>query len=426
MAGKMAVRVVQYNVLSPALCYRGYFCDDGGAALGDEHIDAAARLRAVLAKLGAECARGAVVALEEVPLKWTGRLHAFFAERRYHFVCTAYGGESSDFFGAGLAWDTARYRATDGDAVSVVRVSETADGWPRADWEPYYWGPRTSPAKPGPRDHLRSAWESVAATQLLPEAVARRRMAGVRLSAQPHHAVALIAGALAWLAQAPALLAPAVAAAVAWALRPAPKTYCPWKEAKQRPNRAVMARLQQTDGDPRPFVVACYHMPCLFGAPAKVAVMNVHAALLAHEVARFARGAPYVIATDFNSKPDSSPYELLTAGTLPDTCPDVMPLAAPSPLAGNRLGRILVVPRLRSAYAAAGGEPARTNHCRTQWDKEPFSATLDYIFISPEWGVDDVIDVSHITPTHPMLPHLSAAVQEPSDHLMIGATLALQ
>jgi hypothetical protein len=67
-------------VLSSHLAEPTYFthCDP-------ENLDADTRLARVMEKLDAECARGAVIGLQEVSMSWSGRLHAYFAKRGYAF-----------------------------------------------------------------------------------------------------------------------------------------------------------------------------------------------------------------------------------------------------------------------------------------------------------------------------------------------------
>ena len=58
-------------------------------------------------------------------------------------------------------------------------------------------------------------------------------------------------------------------------------------------------------------------------------------------------------------------------------------------------------------------------HC---WGGTQFCETLDYIWLSPEWHVDDVVDL----PSRSELTVESFPSQdEPSDHMLIGATLSL-
>eukprot|EP00958_Prasinococcus_capsulatus_P011643 scaffold1158_cov351-Prasinococcus_capsulatus_cf.AAC.3 len=162
-------------------------------------------------------------------------------------------------------------------------------------------------------------------------------------------------------------------------------------------------------------VIATYHMPCMFYAPK---VMTVHAALAAKRVHDLANGSPYVLAGDFNIKPNEGPYCLLTTGQMPVDSPAYIPEEEyiesdswrpdPSPM--------------RSAYKAIhGSEPEFTNFAQTKGMEEPFVETLDYIFCSEQIVVEDV----------PMLvgkaeaqgPYPSAT--EPSDHVLLTATLKL-
>ena len=75
---------------------------------------------------------------------------------------------------------------------------------------------------------------------------------------------------------------------------------------------------------------------------------------------------------------------------------------------------------MRSAYKVKNGvEPAFTNYAQTKNDKEPFVGTLDYIFLSDQWIVDNVSELPSMDSVKGPLPTL----QEPSDHLLISAEL---
>ncbi len=76
---------------------------------------------------------------------------------------------------------------------------------------------------------------------------------------------------------------------------------------------------------------------------------------------------------------------------------------------------------LRSAYAVSSGqEPDFTNYAKIQ-DQETFIETLDYIFLSKEWGVASVAPLPHRSVVVGPLPNEG----EPSDHILLSATLTL-
>lgn len=92
------------------------------------------------------------------------------------------------------------------------------------------------------------------------------------------------------------------------------KLYTPpfdmWDNALYRHNQMINVRVKERASG-AVFVVGNYHMPCMFKHPS---VMNVHCALSAQHLQRFAKEDPYVYCGDFNIKPNSSQYELLTKG----------------------------------------------------------------------------------------------------------------
>eukprot|EP01032_Pedospumella_encystans_P035228 gene35228-39848_t len=85
-----------------------------------------------------------------------------------------------------------------------------------------------------------------------------------------------------------------------------------WDNVTYRTNQMLCLRLKDKDGG-KPFVMGTYHMPCMFKKPA---VMVTHCALSAQHIQKFAKNDPFVYVGDFNIKPDSSMYALLTEGTI--------------------------------------------------------------------------------------------------------------
>jgi len=116
-------RVVTYNVLSSSLSPPDYFnkCDP-------KDLDPRTRLPRVLEKLSGEVDKDAIICLQEVSMKWAGSMHAWFAQRGYHFVLHNYGPPFNGYMGVGIAFPTAAFEAVDTD---LVRLSDTKR-WPRA------------------------------------------------------------------------------------------------------------------------------------------------------------------------------------------------------------------------------------------------------------------------------------------------------
>lgn len=170
----------------------------------------------------------------------------------------------------------------------------------------------------------------------------------------------------------------------------------PWQLACSRFNQMVTMKLApKGSGGGGAFVVGTYHMPCMFRTPS---VMVIHCALSAQHINRYARGLPYVFCGDFNIKPDSPMYSMMTQGKMEDDNCEESPLRFTPP--GDPWRAVLQQP-LTSAYARASklqggisdehsdyrGEPDFTNHSRIK-DDEPFIDTLDYIFLGNSMAVD--------------------------------------
>jgi 2',5'-phosphodiesterase len=81
-----------------------------------------------------------------------------------------------------------------------------------------------------------------------------------------------------------------------------------------------------------------------------------------------------------------------------------------------------VQPPLQSAYKVFDGtEPNFTNYSKVR-DEPVFIDTLDYIFFSPEWRVENVQELPHSKEVAGPFPNET----EYSDHLMISAEMYLE
>jgi 2',5'-phosphodiesterase len=213
----------------------------------------------------------------------------------------------------------------------------------------------------------------------------------------------------------------------------------PWNIAEYRNNVLVTLKLQDKDTD-KSFVVSNYHMPCCYYVPR---VMTIHVDLAAAHVQRLAvsmnnnkngddkrssqpTSLPFILVGDWNIKPNSSSYRLLTTGQMDKGDPDW-----PSPKYGMTWEPS--AKPMKSAYQIKeGSEPNFTNYARIR-DDEPFIDTLDYIFLSSnssndkddgsDWKVHDVKSLPHRDEAGGPFPNLDYL--EPSDHLLIAADLEL-
>ena len=183
-----------------------------------------------------------------------------------------------------------------------------------------------------------------------------------------------------------------------------------WKMSENRFNILLTVKLEDLESG-KSFCLGNYHMPCAFYAPM---VMTIHSEMAAKHVETLADGMPYLLAGDFNIKPYTSSYQLLTTGKIDLGDPDY-----PTPKFG--MGWKPTISPLRSAYADADhGEPDFTNYARVRED-EPFIDTLDYIFCSDEWKVLGVKETPNRDQASGPFPNLD--VNEPSDHIMIAADM---
>lgn len=192
-------------------------------------------------------------------------------------------------------------------------------------------------------------------------------------------------------------------------VKPTRRGKLPQQHVADRHNRAIFLRLTHVDDEEHPFVVGVYHMPCVWW---DTHVMTMHAALVVQALQTYADSLPHALLGDFNIKPEDTAYALITTGRLdPENMAQVQqhlyPTWTPS------------VHPMRSAYAQVGEEPDYTNH--TFSGGRAFTGTLDYIFMSPHFTAKHVIETPALAMSTPICPNH----EEPSDHILIGATLDL-
>ncbi len=396
------MHVVSYNLLSPELSDPATFPENDPS-----ECDGARRLPRILARLRAQCARGAVIALQEVSVTWLGDLQCLFDAADYHYSSTLYGGWYSGYMGVGLAFPRKLFALS---AFEISRISDTKK-WPRED---------TSAAAAA-----SSAAASASSSSAVANAVGRvwNYSAGyLRSVADP---LFLLAGLIAGGAGSSSSTSGGGGggrrrgAGGAAQQSVADMTF---EQAKKRYNQAILVRLRRRS-DGREVCVCTYHNPCAIHCKP---IITLHAALVCQKAQAFAAGDPLVLLGDFNMTPaDSGGYRLLTTGTLDESHPEYPALPARDPW------RPTLVP-MRSAYAAAhpeGKEPATTNKAVRligKWGASPnaFSGTLDYVFVSDGIAVDSVLD---LPPADVLEEKASWPTDKiPSDHLLIGATLRLE
>jgi endonuclease/exonuclease/phosphatase family metal-dependent hydrolase len=149
-------------------------------------------------------------------------------------------------------------------------------------------------------------------------------------------------------------------------------------------------------------------------------MMNIHASLLLQHSQGWAKDDPLVLAGDFNFYPTNTTYQLVLEGEIPENDPQ-RPVPSPK-VKGNPSGRFRP---MRSAYKEAGGEPEFTS---LSWSTTTDSVNLeimDYIFISKEWGVRQVLRGEKSADFLARGVRAIPCANEPSDHMLVSATLQL-
>jgi len=330
--------------------------------MGD--LDPPTRLKRVFKKLLPMIQRNAIICLQECSMLWVGELHTFFQKRGYHLVASMYGSPFNGNMGVAIAFPVRVYEA---QQTSIQRVSEMKRWMPRKT--------ETGASSNGDPLHALLDLAGYFASPFFLEGRGITLNDGDEDEEQPGVDI--------------------------------------WDYSRGRQNTMVALKLKPRQSEHSSFVVATYHMPCAYWSPQ---VMVIHTALAAQCAHKFANGHPLILAGDWNFKPGSAPYQLLTTARLPGTHP-----AHPGYPDGESWCIESGLEAMKSAYAEKnpGGEPEFTNYAWVRDDTDPFIGTLDYIFVSQSTEIVSVGKLPAIRSCRDPLP----TGEEPSDHLMLSARL---
>jgi exonuclease III len=264
------VRVATYNVLSSHLSGKDHY-----STLNPEHLNPKNRLPVVLQKIDEEIEKSSIICLQEVSHDWAGTFHSHFANKGYHLVTGLYGKKFNGYMGVAIAFKTETFDVL---GVDVSRLADKREGgWPR------------KPREPERNVVSRFAIDSYG----FAKTTIKSFLGLLRLYNAPR-----------------------------WPPQDA------WQMSENRFNQLVTVQLQDK-ATQKSFAVGNYHMPCAFYKPQ---VMTIHTDLAARHVQKLVTSTeseseneeeqpgtatmPYVLAGDWNIKPDGSSYRLLTTGKM--------------------------------------------------------------------------------------------------------------
>ena len=177
-----------------------------------------------------------------------------------------------------------------------------------------------------------------------------------------------------------------------------------WQLAINKKNKYVKVTLSKEKG--KPFDVYTYHMPCAFTNPD---LMLIQACGLLSFINREAGKNPYILAGDFNTKPNDEVYNMILKGIV-------------RPVYSKKFSSLPVfnITPLKSAnYEINRREPNFTCSAWSKTENKLFRETIDYIFYSEGFKVESVEDIGH----RERGPFPCST--EGSDHIMISAVLKL-
>jgi len=442
-------RIVTYNILAPfddLEEYYGHCCPS--------NLDPQTRLTRIQHQLSKEMEGDAVICLQEVGEEFAPKLEAFFTEHSYKFIA----GIWKKYAGVAVAVPV-KYDIV---AKNIIRVADTAV-WPVRP-APCSEAPKPPPA-PSLQDRLKAkiSLKTREADWVCPNPTCKENCFGSRVRCR--------------LCDTPnPILTPEEVSRL-------PLVEDNYDEAKAKKNLMIWVHLLCTfTGDE--FCVSTYHMPCAFK---KGPIMTMHAAACARLALRLSAGVkvggiddskadipetnpetpadfpfvvlPCILAGDFNVRPGSPQYDLITSGNMPNkpitvnnfTEPEwhhwtgefgekwsdhspkstlydpdyVFDMQLPSPMFSAYRQFAGIDPEFTN-YVVNTGTRARSlkrGAACSEVEEETFVETLDYIFCNSKVRVHDVMQLPRKDQMTDRGGVPLPSSTEPSDHLMIAATV---
>ena len=308
--GPCKVRVATYNVLSSALASPTHF-----TSCKEDDLSFQNRLPRVLSKLGEETEKSSIICMQEISHEFTGPLHTFFAQNNYHFITGLYGRKFNNYMGIGLAFPLEKFEVKNVDVATLSDVRE--GGWPKPPFEEF------------------SLTKAVGKIITKPFYWISTKIADIGGSIlggnNESYMVKLLKGSSGDIDH--------------------------WERSKSRKNILLFAKLMDKDSQ-KEFGISTYHMPCCFFDPM---VMNIHADMAMRRTQILSGDEPSILAGDFNLKPESPEYYMITKGALDEKDPTY-----PTPKYGMTW-KMSSFP-MKSAYAHFNGkEPDFTNYAKVRF-----------------------------------------------------------
>ena len=303
--------------------------------------------------------------MQELSTQWTSKLHTYFIKNDYYLITGLYGNKFNGYMGVGIAVPMKHYNIND---IDIKRIADTYTEDIK-EKKVYEQTNNTT----GIMKSLKNQFKKIIITI--------GSLVGIGKNNQNNNSNK--------------------------------EKLDPWYESNKKMNQMVIVKLESkkqinSNNKDSSFYVGTYHMPCMFKLPA---VMMIHCAASTKYIQKVANGKPYIYCGDFNIMPDSLMYDMLISGKGNMTSFNLTPYS----------NFKFEVEPVKSAYKEYDNvEPLYTNYAQTKGSSTLFKGTLDYIFLSKDWKVQDVVKL----PTeYPQLGLPSS--DEPSDHMLLGASISL-
>jgi len=383
-------RVVSYNILTQKLVSETKLpnCDP-------KYIQEDFRRNLLQKVLESEVKQRSIICLQEVNTEWASWLYTWFDLRNYYFINTQYSKSFNGYMGTSIAISRDKFLL---DELKFLRPFKN-----------------TYVQKPAFFTSVASMFTKFAIPALVIApivAFARRRFSNGSWSDN-----AFLEKSLPFYLCGASILAAQVAYNKAF---PELGVFHSTKleEGISARHRDTIPMVKLKPGNSAAFWVASVHMPCKHW---NSKLMTAFACNIAKTVQSQAGNSRYILAGDFNAKPqtDDEPsgvYELYVNGVLGCEHPHF-------PVVAEGWEPKLQHPMVSAYRAVDGKEPELTTYANWSWAGF-FANTIDYIWLSPGWevvSVDPLIGLDGIQKKCKSLP----CQEYMSDHFMLAANLKM-
>lgn len=304
------VRVVTYNLLSPALS-----APSSHLKCEDENLNPPERLKKIKNKILTQVIqKKAICCLQEVGMSWKADLFQLFDDNEYTVIDTHYGTANNDYMGLLIAYPFYIYKC---HMSRCERLAESYIDYNSPDFFPEE--PDRNVQKSSSNDPTKSTNSNLSDTASTCSGSSSARQGPSTSQKDATKASAADEGFTdKFKPKEPSQQVKDDFLKLIYSIKSwwkgEVKQDSAWEIAERRMNRVLMCRFHRVEDHEDIFAVANYHNPCLFGSVEKVQALALHTSMVVQSFEEFAgKNCPRIVVGDWNFTPTNSKiYEWMT------------------------------------------------------------------------------------------------------------------